>query len=169
MKRALGIILLVAVFISCSKDDGNESDGIKPEDKERAASLTTNLQAGKFRLSDYYSESPIDYIDTDQVVKAETDLWQYVSSWLHDDAYVFGSDGTLTIEQNAVKKPGDPSATITKQYSVEADREGVGFNFVGHEYQDLKYRLISFDDSLLKVSATWNGKTVISEYTKIAN
>jgi hypothetical protein len=167
MKRALGIILLSVIVIACSKDDKNESDGIKPEDKERAAALSTRLQSGGFRLTKYYSESPIDYIDTDQVVKAETDLWQYVSSWLHDDAYVFGSDGTLTIQQNAIKIPSDPSPTITKQYAVEADREGVSFDFVGHEYQDLTYRLLSFNDSIVQVSATWNGKTVISEYNRV--
>lgn len=167
MKRALGIILLVAVVISCNKNEDSTSDGIKPEDKERAAAMQVQLQSGKFRLTDYYSESPIDYIDTDQVVKSETDLWQYVSPWLHDDAYVFGADGSLTIEQNTVKIPDNTSATISKNYAVSADKDGVAFNFVGHEYQDLKYRLLSFDDTVVKVSATWNGKTVISEYSKI--
>lgn len=168
MKRALGIILLIATIISCKKNEGGEeSDGIKPEDKQRAADLSNMLQSNKFRLSAYYSESPIDYIDTDQVVKAETDLWQYVSSWLHDDAYIFGSDGTLTIEQNAMKIASDQSATITKDYAVNADKEGVEFEFVGHEYQDLNYRLLTFNDTLVKVSATWNNKTVISEYKAI--
>ncbi len=167
MKRALGIIVLLVAVFSCNKDDDNNSDGVRPEDKERAASFTNALQTGDFRLSDYYSESPIDYIDTDQVVKAETDLWKYVSSWLHDDSYTFGSDGTLTIKQNAVKIPSNSAETITKTYAVKADKDGVGFDFVGHEYQDLKYRLLSFTDSVVKVSATWNGKTVISEYRRI--
>ena len=167
MKRALGIILLITVVISCKKNDGEESDGINPADKERAAALTTELQANKYRLTAYYSETDIDYIDTDQVVKAEKDLWQYVSTWLHDDAYAFGADGTLTIEQNAVKIPTDASPTITKSYGVVADNSGVNFDFVGHEYQALKYKLISFNDTIVKVSATWNGKTVISEYKTI--
>jgi hypothetical protein len=47
---------------------------------------------------------------------------------------------------------------------VFADAEGVGFDFIGHEYQDLPYRLISFSDTNLVVSAQWNGKKVISEY-----
>jgi hypothetical protein len=162
--------LLFAVFISCKKDDGGEEpDGIKPEDKERAAALTTMLQENKLRLSAYYSDTEIDYIDTDQVVKAEKDLWEYVSPWLHDDAYVFGSNGSLTIEQNAIKIPEDASPTISKQYAVAADKNGVNFNFVGHQYQDLKYKLISFNDSVVTVSATWNGKTVISEYKKMPN
>lgn len=163
MKRALGIMLLVVVVISCNK---NESDGIKPEDKEKAAALSAQLQSSKFRLTRYYSETPIDYIDTDQVVKSESDLWQYVSTWLHDDAYIFGADGSLTIEQGAMKIPGDASVSIMKDYAVAADKTGVGFDFIGHQYQDLKYRLISFDDTTVKVSASWNGKTVISEYVK---
>jgi hypothetical protein len=165
MKRALGIILLFVIVFSCKK---NESDGIAPEDKEKAAAMTTFLQANQFRLAKYYSETPIDYIDTDQVVKAETDLWQYVSTWLHDDSYVFGADGNLTINQNAVKIPSNGSGTISKHYAVQADKEGVSFDFVGHQYQDLRYRLISFNDTMVKVSATWNGKTVISEYNKIS-
>ena len=164
MIRALSVILLVFTVFSCKKDD---SDGIKPEDKEKAAALTTMLQSDSFRLKSYYSETPIDYIDTDQVVKSETDLWSYVSNWLHDDAYVFSSDGSLTIRQGAIRIPSNGSGTITKSYAVTADQEGVSFDFVGHDYQTLRYRLISFTDTGLKVSATWNGKTVISEYGRL--
>ena len=68
MIRALSVILLVFTVFSCKKDD---SDGIKPEDKEKAAALTTMLQSDSFRLKSYYSETPIDYIDTDQVEDVE--------------------------------------------------------------------------------------------------
>jgi hypothetical protein len=166
MIRPLIVIVLVAVAISCKKSESTD-DGIKPEDKEKAAALQTFLQSDKFRLKKYYSETPIDYIDTDQVVKSETDLWQYVSGWLHDDAYVFGSNGTVTVEQNAMKIPGDSTPTLSRSYAVKADKNGVGFDFIGHEYQDLKYRLITFNDTMLKVSASWNNKTVISEYNTL--
>jgi hypothetical protein len=53
---------------------------------------------------------------------------------------------------------------LTRNYAVQADKDGVAFKFVGHEYQDLNYRLISFTDTNLTVSASWNGKKVISEY-----
>jgi transposase len=161
MLRTLSAILLLVVVISCKK---NNSDEISPEHKEQAAKLQTHLEANSFRLDKYYSEKPIDYIDTDQVVKAETELWQYVSEWLHDDEYIFNANGTVTIKQNAIKIPTSNSETITKSFDVEADKDGVLFRFVGHEYQDLNYRLISFNDSVVKVSATWNNKTVISEY-----
>lgn len=165
MIRPLIVIVLAAVVFSCNKSETD--DGIKPEDKEKAAALQTFLQSDKFRLKKYYSETPIDYIDTDQVVKSETDLWQYVSAWLHDDSYVFGTGGSVVVEQNTVKIPSDPSPTLNRSYAVRADKDGVAFDFVGHEYQELKYRLITFNDSVLKVSATWNGKTVISEYNTL--
>ena len=163
MIRPLIVICIVVFVISCKKSD---SDGIKPEDKERAAQLQSLLQTDKFRLAAYYSNSPIDYIDTDEVVKSETDLWHYVSAWLHDDRYVFGGNGNVTVEQNTVKVPGDNSATLNRKYEVRADKDGVAFDFIGHEYQPLKYRLVTFNDTMLKVSATWNNKTVISEYKK---
>jgi hypothetical protein len=160
-------VALVSIF-SCSKsdstDNNNTDDGVSPENKAQAAALTEYLQTGEFHLTKYYSDTPIDYIDTDQVVKAETDLWKYVSPWLHDDVYTFNSNGDVTIQQNADKLPEDSSATITRHYNVEADKDGVSFDFVGHQYQDLTYRLITFNDTMLRVSASWNGKTVISEF-----
>ena len=101
MIRPLLIILIVFTIFSCKKDESD--DGIKPEDKQKAEALTAFLQSDQFRLKKYYSETPIDYIDTDQVVKSESDLWQYVSSWLHDDAYVFNTNGTVTIQQGPLK------------------------------------------------------------------
>lgn len=162
-------LVIIALFLftvyACSKSE--TSDGIKPEDKTKAAAMITFLEKNPFQLKKYYSETPIDYIDTDQVVKAETDLWQYVSRWLPDDQYVFNTNGTVAIMQNAILFPTDSSPTLSRQYSVKADKKGVAFDFVGHEYQDLKYRLIMFNDTLLKVSASWNGKTVISEFNTI--
>ena len=67
MIRPLLVILIVFTVFSCKKDEAG--DGIKPEDKQKAAALTAFLQSDQFRLKKYYSETPIDYIDTDQVVK----------------------------------------------------------------------------------------------------
>jgi hypothetical protein len=171
MIRPLLVALIAVAIFSCNKDDdkdngGGGGDGIKPEDKAKAQALTQFLESNQFHLKKYYSETPIDYIDTDQVVKEETDLWQYVSTWLHDDAYSFAS-GTVTIQQNALKIPADSTPVLNRTYKVFADKDGVGFDFIGHEYQDLKYRLILFNDTMVKVSAGWNGKTVFSEYNKI--
>jgi hypothetical protein len=180
MTRTLLVILLAVSIFSCKKSDdgggggngngdgnGNgNGDGIKAEDKAKADAMAEFLKENKFRLAKYYSETPIDYIDSDDVVKEETDLWQYVSTWLKDDAYSFnGTD--VSIEQSVQKIPSDSSPVLTRHYAVQADKDGVSFDFLGHEYQDLNYRLIDFSDSVLKVSAQWNGKTVISEYNRV--
>lgn len=165
MIRALFIIIAIAI-ISCSKN-GESSDPIRQEDKAKAAALTEFLHKDKFRLKKYYSETPIDYIDTDQVVKSEYELWQYVSLWLKDDAYVFNANGQVNVEQNVNRIDTDTSAILIRNYSVNADPEGVAFGFLGHEYQPLPYRLISFTDTSLVVSAKWNGKIVISEFTTL--
>ena len=165
------LLVIVAAFIvvSCSKKDDDKVvvDPIKAEDKAKAAALTEFLKNDRLRLTKYYSETPIDYIDTDQVVKAETDLWEYVSNWLKDDTYIFDASGNITVEQNVNRIDTDTSAILMRHYEVAADEQGVGFDFIGHEYQDLPYRLISFSDTNLVVSANWNGKKVISEYNTV--
>lgn len=161
------LVLAVVLFVSCIKhDDKPSDDGIKPEDKEKAAALQTFLQTNTFKLTRYYSDTPIDYIDTDQVVKEELDLWEYVSIWLKDDRYGFQTDNQVVIEQNAQKIENDASAVIRRKYVVTADQQGVQFKFVNFLYEPLNYRLISMNDSSFIVSATWSGKTVNSEYKR---
>jgi hypothetical protein len=158
------LIVVFAFLIFACKKNADAPDPISQEDKAKAIALSNFLETQKFELTRYYSESPIDYIDTDQVVKSETDLWPYVSIWLKDDAYSFDANGNVTVEQNVNRIDTDTSALLMRHYSVAADANGVGIDFIGHEYQDLKYRLISFTDSNLIVSASWNGKKVLSEY-----
>jgi hypothetical protein len=165
MKYPLLIAVTITVF-ACSKNK-ETADPVKAEDKAKAAALKEFLKNDKLRLTKYYSETPIDYIDTDQVVKQETELWIYVSNWLKDDAYVFDADGNVNVEQNAARIESDTTPILNRNYSVVADAQGVAFDFIGHEYQDLAYRLISFTDTNLVVSATWNGKKVISEYNTV--
>jgi hypothetical protein len=164
MKYPLMIAIAILVF-ACNKNE--PVDPISSEDKAKAAALEDFLKNEKLRLTKYYSETPIDYNDTDQVVMQETDLWKYVSNWLKDDTYSFDANGNVTIEQNANRIESDTNAVLTRHYAVEADVDGVGFDFIGHEYQDLPYRLISFSDTALIVSATWHGKKVISEYKTV--
>lgn len=159
-------LLLVAVSFAafaCNKKS-ETVDPIRTEDKAKAAALSDFLKDEKFRLTKYYSDTPIDYIDTDQVVMQETQLWQYVSGWLKDDAYSFEDNGDVLIEQNDIRYEPDTATILTRHFSVAADADGVAFRFLGHEYQDLNYRLISFSDTNLVVWARWNGKKVISEY-----
>ena len=162
------LFALAFIIFACNKKDDPAVDPISPENKAKAAALTEFLKNDKLRLTRYYSETPIDYIDTDQVVMQDTNLWIYVSVWLKDDTYSFdASSGKVTIEQNADRIDSDTSAVLTRDYSVNADVDGVAFKFIGHEYQTLNYRLITFTDTNLVVSATWNGNKVISEYKTV--
>src|SRR5687768_9882588 len=119
MKYLLLIALSVSLF-ACNKDSDTPDpvDPVKPEDKEKATALTEFLKNEKLRLSKYYSETPIDYIDTDDVVMQETDLWNYVSNWLKDDSYDFNPSGIVTIEQNVNRIATDTSAVLTREYAV---------------------------------------------------
>jgi hypothetical protein len=89
------LIALAFIVFACNKKDDPPVvvDPIDPADKAKATALTEFLQNDKLRLTKYYSETPIDYIDTDQVETLETELWQYVSLWLKDDAYSFDPSG----------------------------------------------------------------------------
>jgi hypothetical protein len=167
MKTPLILILAFVLFACKKNNDPAPVDPIKQEDKEKAAMLRELLKTNQFGLFAYYSENPIDYIDTDEVVKSETDLWQYVSSWLKDDKYRFEDNGSVEVEQNVIRIQTDTTPVLIRQYAVDPDKDGVAFKFVGHEYQNLDYRLISFNDTLLKVYAMWNGNKVISEYKTI--
>lgn len=171
MKAILMMCFISCILtMSCKKDSDpapnnnpNGNDTTDPNELQ-AASLDSFLQSNSFQLSSYYSDSAIDYNDADTVVKAETDLWPYVSSWLKDDVYSFGTDGQVTVMQNDKKLAADSSETLTRPYSVTADDDGVKFTFLTNEYEALDYRLVQFSDSVLTVSVTWDGKTVKSDY-----
>ena len=163
------------LIMACKKDsdpapnnpppnNGNDSTNTTDPNELQAASLDSFLQSNSFQLARYYSDTAIDYDQSDSVVKSETDLWAYVSPWLKDDLYTFGTDGNVTIQQNDAKLPSDANATLTRPYSVAADDEGVKITFLTNDYKPLDYRLIEMSDTLLTVSAFWNGHTVKSDY-----
>ena len=161
------LILAVAIIVFACNKKSEPIDPISSQDRAKAAALTEFLQQDKFRLAAYYSETPIDYIDTDQVVTLETQLWKYVSFWLKDDEYTFDASGEVFVDQKDNRIENDSTPVLTRDYSVQADVEGVRFKFLGNEYQDLNYRLVSFSDTHIVVSANWNGNKVISEYRTV--
>lgn len=164
----IAIICLISLF-SCSKNDNqvnppDNTDTTGNQPVSRADSFATFVEGKKFALNSYYSDSAIDYIDNDSVVKSETDLWAYVSSWLKDDYFTFNANGDLTIEQNADKIASDSAEVIMKTYSITSVGDDVNVTFVNHEYQPLDYTLHSFGELELIFKAEWDGKTVFSKY-----
>ena len=176
MRALLVAWVFCSLFIACKKNSdpppNNPNNGNDTTDTTantdpnelQADKLDSLLQSNSIQLVRYYSDSAIDYDETDTVVKAETDLWAYVSPWLKDDTYSFGTDGNVTINQGDVKIPSDSSATISRPYVVTADDDGVKFSFLTNDYMALDYRLVSMTDDMITVSAIWNGHTVKSDY-----
>jgi hypothetical protein len=181
--RALFVASLICFLaMACKKDSdpapgnpnnpnnpnngGDSTDTTDPNELE-AASLDSFLQSNSFHLSRYYADTAFDYIETDSVEKSETDFWPYVSAWLKDDVYTFGTDGNVTINQNEARLPADSSATLTRPYAVTADDDGVKFTFLTNDYMGLDYRLVSKTDTSLTVSAMWNGHVVKSDYVVV--
>ncbi|MEO8582497.1 MAG: hypothetical protein ABI415_01805 [Flavitalea sp.] len=161
--RFLLISALILVVFSCKKKS-EAVDPIKPEDRAKAIAFMEYLQNKKLSLEKYYSEVPIDYIDTDQVVKSETQLWPYVSAWIPDDTYTFLANNEVDIAQDSIRIEGNTNAILKLRYTVTPDIDGVAFNFVGHDYLYLKYRLKSFSPDSIVVNAKWNGSKVYSVF-----
>jgi hypothetical protein len=164
MKWLLFVCSVLAIY-SCKK---SSTDPVSAEDKAKAKQVADIMLTHEYHLTKYYSLTPIDYIDTDAVVKSETDLWSYVSPWLPDDTYSFNSTD-VTVNQNAIKIPTDSSPVIKRTWYVAADKDGVRIDFIGHQYQVLQYRLVSFTDTNLVVWAYWNNNKdkVYSEFNVV--
>jgi len=151
---------LMISFTSCKKEDTPEQ-----QEQNKSEAFHNLLQTSKtFHLTAYYSDIPIDYIETDSVVLQETDLWKYVRDYIKDDEYVFYSAGDFNIIQNSVKIPSDLSDTIHYQYGVYSAGDHVDFNFYDYEYQPLTYKLESFSDSSFVVYAYRGAARIYSKY-----
>ena len=147
-------VAAASAFSSCKKEKGDE---INPEYVKKADEFKTFIQAKQFQIAEYYADKPIDYIEDDTETRAETDLWRYVSPWLKDDYNVFdNSTNKVTITQNAVKIASDNSEVLVKDFNIGADKDGPYFNFLSHEYQPLKYRLVEFSGTEFVVYVNWH-------------
>jgi hypothetical protein len=168
MKMVTFLVVAVAtacVFSACKKEKGSENE-IDPAHVQKAEEFKTFVQSKMFQIAEYYSDKPIDYIEDDAETRSETDLWRYVSPWLKDDQNVFDvSTGKVSITQNAVKIPGNNSDVIVKDFNIGADKDGAYFNFLSHEYEPLKYRLVEFANDQFVVYADWHsGEKVYTRF-----
>lgn len=159
------VVALVATsaFSSCKKEKGDE---INPEYLKKAEEFKTFVTAKQFQIADYYADKPIDYVEDDTEIRSETELWKYVSAWLKDDFNVFDNSASkVNITQNAIKIPTDASEVIVKDFNIGADKDGPYFNFLSHEYQPLKYRLVEFSGDQFIVYVNWHsGAKVFTKF-----
>ena len=109
---SVSVGLLLFSINSCTKDTGDETQ------KKRAEEFRNRVKNKRYRLVDFYSDLPIDYIENDSVVKSETDLRGYIKPYLPDDENLFDSTGLLLINQGANRIPGNDSDLTTVSFSM---------------------------------------------------
>src|ERR671910_3735516 len=126
MKRTLHIIALAAFTMvgltSCMKD-GEITIYHGPYHTAsaldmRADSLNDFVIGNHFLPVDFYADKPIDYIETNSTVLAETDLNKYIISYIKDDVIPFNQDHSLPVMQNALKMPGTDSLVLNRTWSI---------------------------------------------------
>lgn len=162
-------VLVAGVFSSCKKDGGSEEDPINPAYVQKAEQFKTFVQSKAFQIKDYYSNEPIDYIEDDEEIKQETDLWHYVSPWLRDDYNVFDvSTGKVTITQNAVKLDTIPDDIIIRDFSIGATKDGPYFNFLSYTYQPLRYFIHEIGSDYFVIYTDWHsGAKVFTRFETV--
>lgn len=167
--RNLHTMLVIGSLIfatACSKSGaGGEDDSAA---KQRASDFQTNVQAHKYKVAAFYSDKPIDYITSDTEVKSETDLWAYVKEHIKDDENYFGANGSVTIDQKAIKIPGNEAQTINVNYTIAARSADVIVTFVDYAYKPLEYKLHEFDNAYFTVYIDGpNGSKLYSKYARV--
>lgn len=155
MKKSLLSIILMGAFcfsiLSCSKNTGTTEE----EQQKRAMEFLSFIGNSHYRLVDFYSDKPIDYITTDTEVKQETNLKAYIKPYLLDDDNFFNDKNVLTVTQNANKIPGNNAATITANYLVSYDASNVYFDFLDHTYAPARYKLNTFSSGTFTLYIDW--------------
>jgi hypothetical protein len=144
--RKLYLMLIPALWMctGCTKTVSNEETNAA---KQKAADFQASITTHRYKPVSFYSDKPIDYITNDNEVKSETDLWIYVKDYIKDDVNLFNNNGTVTIFQNAIKFPGNESATLTEDFNVSANGKDVMMKFVDYNYVPTTYRLQEFTDA----------------------
>lgn len=148
--------LVFLVFCSCTKNTGSDQS-LEDGQKKRAEDFTTFLLDGTFRLTAFYSDKPVDYDESDTVVMQETELWAYVRPYVQDDTETFQTDGTVTINQGAIRYPGDNSDLLIRNYSVTYDKTNIYLAFIDYNYNALTYTLSGYNSSSMVLYVQGNG------------
>src|SRR5687768_8705475 len=100
MKYPLYLVVMALLFTGCKKELSLE--GQEPPVQ----------QIPKFQLKAFYSDIPVDFDESDEEVKLETDLWAYVYDYIKDDINVFHADSTVEVHQQEKKMPGLEDAIL---------------------------------------------------------
>ncbi len=146
-------ILCLAALSSCEKEDA--PDNVIKQNEKKATEFKTKVLSKGFVVTKFWADKPIDYITTDTEVKSETDLNQYIYEYLKDDRIKLLPDGKMEIHQNALKKMGNDTAVLKRNWNIFSNRAGVYFDFVDDKYEDRRYRVEEFHEDHFIVYLDW--------------
>ena len=157
-------IVLVLSTSSCKKEYSLETHGLLPTKDAFQNFLVT---ASTFKLSAFYSDTPIDW-DPYDTVGPKTDLWQYVRDYLKDDTLEFFPNNIATIHQGQnLIYTGSPQS-FNVGYNIRTDSVGnVLFDFVDYDYQPFTYNLQNFNDTSIVVYIKTADATLFTRYSRI--
>lgn len=160
MRYSLTLLAICVIFASCSKELSLENG--KPTEPLKEISR-------KYQLRAFYSDIPIDFIENDDEIRSETDLWRYVNEYIKDDVNEFMNDTTeVLIYQNDIKIPGNDDPVLHKYYYIGTDSEGMYMKFLGPEYEQLRYRLLEMNDDYFIIYLKWkHGSTIYSRFERV--
>jgi len=166
MKQSLQFVLIALSFsamYSCTKNGDT-----KALNETKAKEFKAILDLKHFRLVDFYSDKPIDYVTTDTEVKSETDLRIYIKPYLLDDDNYFDNEGGVVITQNQQKKPGLSDPVLNRNYSVSSDENSVYLDFLDYDYNPIKYKLGEYSTGGFTIYLDWQGGAkVYSRFEKM--
>jgi hypothetical protein len=184
MKPLYTLLIPAAIvfFVSCEKDysyEGGNLPNTVPVDTpvvdtpivtpplSDAEKLKLLLLSGDFELKAFYSDIPIDYNTDDAEVKQETNLWPYMAPWLIDDVFDY-TEAEVIITQNSVKRPQNNDPTVTRNYEIGTDDDGVYLVFLDYLYDPLTYRVHEIgDDYYILAVPGPQGSTLYTRFEKI--
>ena len=169
MKRNILILALAAVTIismnSCQKDPAAGTSELE----KKAVELQNYVVNNRFIPVDFYSDTPIDYLETDATVLAETDLKKYIFPYLKDDVITFNPDKTLLVDQGTEKMEGEDQQTFTRSWSTETSKAKglVYLNYLDYFYEPRRYTLVEWNDTSIIAYVDWTSKKNPTKTAKI--
>ena len=144
------LAIAIAFLPACQKEENTKTELAK-----KAEEFTAYAKGKAFVPTEFYADKPIDYIDTDETVKAETDLSAYIYNYIKDDQILFDDNGVLRIIQNGIKIPGNDSAVLLRSWRIAAGTSTVNVEFVDYNYKPRMYRLVEYNDNMFKAYVDW--------------
>jgi len=169
MKRSILILALATVTIVTTNSCQKDNTGGTSELQKKAAELEAYVANNSFVPVDFYSDVPIDYIESDATVLAETDLKKYIFPYLADDVITFNPDKTLTVDQGAIKMEGNAQQTFTRQWSTETSKQKnvVYLNYLDYFYDPRRYTLVEWTDTSILAYVDWTSQADPTKTAKI--